>query len=163
MIIYAFILALIDVIVLSQIDMWGVSIMAFLPVLYVYRNEARADELVAAGAVYGAVHGVFTEAAHGLATLAAYVVATALSVGLLRTVGSSRYRISLRGYDMTLMLASFIIVYWAIHASVTLGAVSSGQVAQFILWTLVVNMCLVLLVAAIEKKIGVQYGAQKAR
>jgi hypothetical protein len=155
MIAFVALLALVDVFLISQVSFWGAVPVAFVVILYLFRNEARVVELVLAGAVYGFCVSIFGANNEALVTLLAYTGATSATVLVLRIIQRSRLRIRARGWEAALVTTLFTLVFWSTNAINNFQSLSFSSVALFTIWSAAVNLGLVIVSHSINAKVQI--------
>ncbi len=151
---FAILLALADVFIVSQLSFWGVTPLLLAVLIYIFRYESRLLEVLTAATAYGYVASLFTEAKLGFIQLLGLWLATFTCMVLLRTIGQSRLRIRLRGYDGALFAVSFTAVYWLVLTVYRWEAFDPGKVVLLVTWSSAFNLALMMMSGFIFKKVS---------
>ncbi len=153
MILMSLILALADVFIISQLSFWGATPLLLAVMLYVFRFQASSAELLAAATVYGFTVSVFAGPRAGLITMSALFLASAVSIGLHRTIVHSQLRFRLKRVDSLVIAGTFSAVFWACSSLFFLSSLDIVNVAILSLLGFASTLILMLATDLITRKV----------
>ena len=155
MILVAIVLALIQVLLISQLDLWGVSPLIVAAMVYIMRSEVGRLEIATATATFAVIVGIFQDSETALLQVVATVMAALLSIQLYKTLASSRLRARVRGYDALIVIGSFTVVFWTITALPYISKLDLSRLGIFVVWSLVTNLVIAVLASFSNGRLGV--------